>query len=470
LAIADNLREAVSALLGISSYMPPGKGYGPQLDDKSVRIAREALGGQLQPLPTTRLRWYLKDLEWAQMQADAGNIQPAAQLYRAMRRDGALTGLLGSRTAGLIRLPKKYYGDSEICDALRDSNGSRSVFDEMHPPAELAAVDADGVCLGIGIAERVPVAGRKYPVMVRLEPEYLQYRWNENRWYFLSIAGALPITPGDGRWVLHVPGPRMSPWTFGIWPALGRSFINKEHAMMHRSNYCAKLANPARAAVAPKGAAEQERRGFLRRVMAWGVNTVFEMPPGWDVKLIESNGRGIDVFQKEIDTSDNEYQVAITGQAQTTTGGAGFSNAEVPNRIREDLIEQDGESLAYTLNTQSLPEYIASNYGGADAITARATNLQWETGKPKELLDQSKTLLQTAQAIVALITAMQASGREVDVNALCERFGVPLVKGGKDAGGPGGSEPVVLPKVQPKAPNPAESTPEGKAAAERYAA
>ena len=456
-----DLKSVVRALLGVSTYEPL-RGFGLELDDPTIANIREAMGGQIQPLPTTRLRWYLADLEKAQASADVGNLQPAAQLYRAMKRDGVLQGLLSARSAGLIRLPKKYYGDVEVTDMLRAGNGTRPVFDEMLPPAELAAIVSDGVALGVGLAELVPVDGRPYPVMVRLDPEYLQYRWQENRWYFLSIAGALPITPGDGRWVLHVPGPRMSPWHFGLWPALGRSFINKEHAMMHRSNYSAKLANPARAAVSPKGGVEQERRGFLKKVIAWGVNTVFELPPGWDVKLIESNGRGIDVFQKEIDTSDNEYQVAITGQAQTTEGGSGFSNAEVPNQIREDLIIGDGDSAAYTVNTQVLPQFLVRNFGGPTAITERATNMQWETGKPKELEAASKTLLQTAQAIAALVQATAASGRQLNVDALCERFAIPLVDDNAGVSNPGGVNPLVVAKTIESPPAP---TPEGQAAA-----
>jgi hypothetical protein len=432
MGVRAQLRDRVAALLGVSAYQPQKQGYGPELDDRIVEEIREALGGQLQPVPTTKLRWYLADLERAQSQADAGDLMMAAQLHRAMRRDGVLAGLLGTRAGGLVRLPKRFYGDATIAEDLRAKNGSRSVFDEMFPPSELTQLASDGTSIGIGVAELVPVEGRDYPVMIRLDPEYLRYRWTENRWYFSSVAGLLPITPGDGRWILHTPGARMSPWNAGLWPALGRSFINKEHAMLHRSNYSAKLANPARAAFAPPGASEPQRKNFIQKLIAWGVNTVFEMPPGWDVKIIESNGVGNEVFQKEIDTSDLEFMVAIAGQLVTTTGGTGFANADIHRRIREDLIKSDGDALAYTINTQGIPQYIVAKYGDA-ALDSRWTSVEWDTSTPKELEAEARTLLSVAQAIGQLAEVLRGVDRRLNIDELATRFAIPLAPAANDA-------------------------------------
>ena len=426
-SIARRIRER---LLGISAYQR-GDGYGPSLDDAQVEELREALGGNLSQQPVTRIRWYLRDLESAAYAADSGDLSQAARLYRSMRRDGVISGLLGTLTSGVVALPKKFYGEFGI-DALKARNGTRSVFDDMFPPSERALLAADGEVLGVGVAEMVPVEGRDFPVMVRLEPEFLRYRWIENRWYYLSVAGMLPITPGDGRWILHTRGGRIGPWMSAKWPALGRSFINKEHALLHRSNYSAKLANPARVAEAPAAATENQRKSWLQKVMAWGINTVFETPPGYTVKLLESNGKGFDVFQAEIDTSNQEIMITLIGSTVMVDGGAGFQNGDLFRAVKIDIIRDIASSLDYTLNTQALPKFIADNYG-EDAIE-RGACVESDVARPRDLVAEAQSMTQAAAAITSLREMLANEGRELDVDELTTRFGIPI-KGDRDGDG-----------------------------------
>ena len=419
-------RDVAAALLGVSAYAAPSSNL-PSLEDASVERIRESLGGQLSPMPTTRLRWHLADLEAAQAAADSGDLSSAAQLYRAMRRDGVYAGILSTRTGGLVRLPKRFYGNPDIVEALKKRNGTRSVFDEMHPPSELKLLADDGTNLGVGVAELLPVEGRDYPVLVRLDPEWLRYRWNENRWYYLSIAGALPITPGDGRWVLHTPGGRVSPWQHGIWHACGRAWINKEHAIMYEANWEAKLANSARVAVAPQGASEQQKLAWFQKVMAWGVNSVFGLTPGYDVRLLESNGRGYESFTQTIQRSDREYMIALAGQVVTTDGGVGFANADIHKSIRADLIQETGDALAHTINTQTLPPWIASRWG-VEAIQDGAL-VEWDVRPPADLKEEAESYQATAKAIVDLGAALNPYGRKIDVDEITSRGGVPALPG-----------------------------------------
>src|ERR1700754_1191702 len=182
----ERLLAASAALLGISTYEPvPGDAIGPS--DAAVESARRMFGGSLVPIPVTRTRWYMSELEAAEHMANQGDLSWAAQLMSAARKDGTVAGVLSTRTSGLVRLPKVFRGNAGMVAALEQGHGKvRSEFDEMCPPTDLAVFAADGELLGVAIGELVPVQGRAFPVFVRLDPQFLRFRWNENRWYYLS--------------------------------------------------------------------------------------------------------------------------------------------------------------------------------------------------------------------------------------------------------------------------------------------
>jgi len=436
-----NVAQRMAALLGISAYSAPPPSASLGLEAESVEAIRKAMGGQLAQLPTTQTRWYLADLEDAEHLADSGDLSLAARLMRSARKDGKFAGVLSTRTGGLVRLPKRFRGAPEIVSVLEVGHqGVRSVFDEMLPATELALLAADGLLLGVGVAELVPVEGRDYPVLVRLDPEFLRYRWAENRWYYASVAGLIPITPGDGRWVLHTPGGRQAPWQNGLWRAVGRAYIRKEHASLHKDNWEGKLANPARVAVAPQGASEPQKDSWFRAVMAWGVNTVFGMTPGYDVKLVESNGRGWESFDKTKADCDEEMIVAVAGQTVTTDGGAGFQNSDIHKSIRADLIKETADGLSYTVNTQALPPFVVERFG-LEALDEPAV-MEWDVTPPKDRNSEALSLQTTAGAISALTDAVEPHGLQIDVPQLCARFAVPI-RG--DANGDGSPETSAKP-------------------------
>lgn len=417
----SRIASAVAALMGISAYATPyTKTSGLALDSEQVEQIRETQGGQIQPIPTPHPRWYMADLEVIEMQTERGEMAMAGKLWRSMKRDGWILGLSETLCAGLVSLPKRFRGDQELIQELSAETDSRSIFDEMFPVSELALLAADRKALGIAVAELVPVVGRDYPVLVRLDPEFLWYRWNEGRWYYQSIAGSLPITPGDGRWLLWTAG-RMNPWQAGLWKALGRAFITKEHAILHRANYSAKLANPARVAHAAAGATEDLRTGFFAKLAAWGLNTVFELPPGWEVELLESNGRGWEVFSEEIDGANTEIMIALAGQTVTVDGGSGFSNADIHRVIRADLIERLGAELSYLINTQGIPAWIVSRYG--EAALSRQVAVSWDVSRPAEMKDEAETF----KALGEAVSSLEDAGITPDRKELCSRFGLPAL-------------------------------------------
>jgi hypothetical protein len=416
------LSDRIKAMMGFTVYQETGPGPGLAIDDPSIEMTRRAVGGEIQPIPVTQTRWYLRDLEQASAEADSGNFSRIGQLYRSCRRDGVLRGLIATRTDGIVRLPKRFYGSNPaIIERLRAKNGSRSVFDEMCPPGQLGALASDGLHLGFGLAELVPVVGRSYPVLHRLDPQWLQFNWGDCRWYYNSRAGRIPVNGGDGRFVLHLPYGPLHPWQWGLIWAVGRAFINKEHAEMTRAGFIAGVANPAKILQSPTGASEQHRRGIFEHLINWGPNTALELPVGFEGKLLEVTGQAWQTYQQEVNTCDNEMMVALAGQVVTTTGGTGFANADVHRLIRADLIKSTAEDLAYTINTQILPLYVEHEFG-SEALEA-GTMMEWDISTPKDLEAETKVLNGLATGVMAL---RQVYGDRLDVDEYASRFGIPL--------------------------------------------
>jgi len=433
-SFGDSVRETLLHLAGWFGYDPsPYAGAYLDLDSEEAEEARSRFGGQIQLPPVTRTRWYQKDVETAEYAANSGSMMLAAQLMAYAWRDGVLSGVMSTRTDGLVRLPKTFRGPSDILEDLRSSDlSSRPVFDEMFPPGELALLARDGIGLGVGVGELRWVEARSYPVFVRLDPQYLIYRWQEDRWWYQSVIGLLPITPGDGRWVLHTPGGRQTPWQAGLWRCLARAAIRKDHAALGRDNWERKLANPARVAIAPQGAAEPHRQSWFRKVMAWGMNTVFGLTPGYDVKLLESNGRGADSFTETIKAQNEEMIIAVAGQTVTTEGGIGFANADVHKSIRADLIQATAQGLAYTVNTQGIPAYVAAVFG--EDRLGECPVVAWDTTPPKDLTATATALSMAGQAIVSVREALAADGFELDTRAMCSQYGIPIREPAGDEG------------------------------------
>jgi len=416
------LRDTLAALLGVSTYE---KAPASQVDWKRVSEHRAEHAGSITRQSYTQTRWYVADLEDAVRMADAGNLQKAARLWKAMRRDAVISGLMSTCTDGLVRLPKRFYGDAQQIEELESRNGTRSVFDEMFPAAELAKLAADGRVLGAGVAELLPVKGREFPVMVTLDPEWLQYDFSDGRWYYDSAVGRLPITPGDGRWILHLPGGRTNPWQTGLWYPLGDAWIPKTHARGYRNTWESKLANPARVAVSPAGASEEQEQSWFEAVMAWGVNPVFGMKPGYDVKLVESNGRGWESFAKTNADANTEFMIAIAGQTVTTDGGAGFQNSDIHKTIRADIIKAIADGVAHTANTQGLPPWVVNRWG-KEALRTRAT-VEWDVTPPKDRNAEATAMVTFSNAIKGLREALAPYRKDVDVVALSQAHGIPLV-------------------------------------------
>ena len=426
--VPPDLRNQV---MGVSAYQ---KDLGPgarSLDDPEVEKLRKTVGGQLTPFTTSQTRWFLSEWEGAIKAADVGNLGPAARLVNQMVSDGLIHGLLDVRTGGIIRLPRKFRGPKEIIEDLEKTSGAyaTSVFDALIPEPDLVAFIRDYVTLNVAVGELVPCEGRDFPKFVRHNPEQLQYIWAENQWYFLSMVGRIPITPGDGRWVMAL-GATEQPWRYAPWKALGRAFITKETAINAELNFVNKLANPAIVAKSPLGANDPQRFSFMQGVINWGFNTIFELLPGWELDKIEVSGTGFETYQHLIQQANESIMIALAGQVVTTTGGSAFANVDAHKSISAYLTVQTAEAIALTINQQILPYYLVSRWGmtTVEEIERAAVSVTWDIEPPLDRKTEADALISFGNALKATTEALAPYGVKPDAIAMANQFGIPLIE------------------------------------------
>lgn len=435
--IATAVFTAIRPMSPQNDAQPPPRAVAAPLPRKRRQSGARRL------VPVTETRYLRADIEAARRMADSGDMSKAARLADALRGDGVADGLLSTRTGGLVRLPRLFTGTPAAVSWLRGAEGHPGVFDRVFPSTELELLARDGLCLGIAVGEFIQEPWARYPHLVRLQPEFLRYRRWEDRWYYQSERGLEPVSPGDGRWLLHRAGGEIDPWKAGLIWALAKAFVDREHAELMRANYGAKLANPARVAVAPQGAAEEQKQAWFRRVMAWGVNTVFGLTPGYDVKLLESNGQGTEVWKDELEHGERIYCIQIAGQIVTVTGGSGFANAGIHASIRSDLVQATGQSLARDLNEQGITPLVCEFVSAND--NAR---VEWDTRPPADLKAGAEALTACGKAISDLAGALKPYGLDVDVQSIAARFNVPIAGDVDGDGSPdksSGPRPIASP-------------------------
>jgi len=417
------LLDAVARFVGRSVYEGKTPKVGMHVRSAAVERIREILGGNITPPPFTQLEWFLEEVDEARVAADLGDLSRAGQLLRALRGDSVISGLLRTKAGGCVRLPKKWSGSERlIADLTSKDIGSIANFDLLCPPSEIQAMAADADFLQVALGELVPVEDRAFPVLRRRDPEFLFYNWAHGRWYYRSNAALIPIDPGDGNWVLHIAGPLTAPWQFGSWLALGRAWCRKDACQHLKSRWEFTLANPARVAKSPSGATKEQRLAHFQQVMAWGVATVFGLPPGWDAAILESKGEGWQGFDSSIKSYNEEIMIALAGQLVSITGGTGFSSEDLYANVRFDLIRDTVVPLAHTINTQIIPAYVFMVHG-EDALDD-CPSFEFEVKRPDDLKAKAAALTALGQALKQIDEIATRKGIDIELVDLLAEFGV----------------------------------------------
>lgn len=370
----------------------------------------------------TLIDWTPAQIRTAEVLADGGNLQLAADLCETLLADDRIHGVLTARTRGLLGLDVEF---EKAGDRRRSGRAVRALeagedWWAAFPEQELGALLDWGVLLNVGLA-KIAWADREdsprvIPRLSRWHARWLRYDWDLREWRVATDGGReVVIAPGDGTWVLHTPAGAHRPWADGAWRSLSRWWLLKHYARQDFARHSEIHGTPIRAGIAPETSNRTDRQELASDLADLGRDTGMCLPPGYDLKLVEATARTWEMFRAQVEMADLAIAIRLAGQNLTTdVSGGSLAAAKVHQIVRSDLIRFDGEAAATTLHDQALTWWAELNFGDRRLAPWPA----WDTDVPEDAL----VAAQTREAQGKAIAALRAAGVKLD--PVFEEFGL----------------------------------------------
>lgn len=371
----------------------------------------------------------------AETAADSGHLAQAARLCESMLGDDRIQGCLQEvRVRGLLGLdlsfePGMGRGRGKAVRFLE----AEEDWDAAYPDYALCEMMTWGIMLGVGPAwndwqkrERPSGAARQIPVLQNWPAQYLRCDTTTGRWYALQADGSeREIVPGDGLWILHAPYGLNRPWARGSWRALSRWFLLKEYAKADWGRYSERHGMGLFAGFAPEGANPEDRKKLAADLANIARDSEIALPPGYDVKLVESTANTWTTFKAQIDMANLAIAINLLGQnLQTEVQGGSYAAAKALGNVKNSILKADAWSGATTLHDQSIVYWAEYNFQRDNARKLAPWPI-WNTDLPEDLKSKADTLNVAGRAL----TTWETAGVPVDKEKYAESFNVPVKEG-----------------------------------------
>lgn len=411
--------------------------------------------------------WTPEHIRTAESAANWGQTQYAANICEWILGDDRAGPLLAMRVEALLGLSPTFEGAG---DRRRRDRAVRAIeaeddFYNAYDDAELGQLLTWGVLLGFAPArhnwQTDPKTGRTLPCPEFWHPQHLRWDFTSRTWK-VQVATAntgdssgveQDLTPGNGTWILHCPYGKNRPWVYGLWRGLSRLVLLKAYALADWARHSEKGALLVGTTGIIPGI-DYETTAIQRQQLAAdiydrGREAVAVLPPGIDLKLVESTANTRNIYEAQINMANIAIAVAIRGGNLTTEVTAGsFAAAETQERLGDDAKRRfDGQKLTETLHKQSLSYWAEYNFGDPRL----APYPVYPVDERDDLKLQADTMTKAAAALVA----MQSLGMRIDIQKFAQHFEI--------------DEFISAPDGQPYATSPTPPTPAAPAPKEKLA-
>jgi len=432
---------------------------------------RQADTGQagVEPGVRTFTTWTPALLRSAEIQAENGNLRAAASLTDWILSDDRVQGALHTRVQALLGLDPTFEQSGDKRRSRRVVNALEAKEDwwASYPEQELWLMLAWGILLGVvplrhGWLQAEGHGGRVLPCPAFWHPQHLRSDGLTREWKIRVQLGPQGgtveqvLTPGDGEWILHTPYGANRPQMLGLWRGLARWVLLKYLAMSDWANASAKgstltATNEGASGTSSEGRnAERHRDQLARDIYERGKDGVVVLPPGFDLKLIQTAANSETIYRSQIELANSAIAVAARGGNLTTEVKEGSRAAiEVQERLGDQAkLQFDGQSLTTTIHDQSLNWWALFNFGDA----ALAPWPIYPTAPKRDLGNRAKAIVSATDAAEGILSLglqieQQAFIDEWELSAWVKPGGQLLERPAPNpAGPPPGEDPAPDPE------------------------
>lgn len=378
--------------------------------------------------------WTVSTVRTAVDAHERGDFAASALLAEAMERNPRVYSALDTRVKGAAGLPFSFEVDEKAppTRGAAELERVREMWPRVCPEQTVKDLLRWASTMGFALAEVAwsTVGGVWEPRLRAVHPYWVSWSELDERFEVQTRDGIVPVEPGDGWLLFGYAGER--PWMRGVVRCLALEDHIRSLAVRDWARWSEVHGMPIRGAKVPASASEEDKDRFFEDISALGNESTVMLPQGdtpgasFGVELVEARtAEASKGFQALLSEVASDIAIALLGQNLTTqvTGGS-LAAAKVHDRVRQDYLEDDTETLSTALREQVLVPWARFNTRGGDARLAPWP--RWNAATPEDREAMSRVMQTAGNAIATWNSALAAAGSEVDVLALAERFGVPV--------------------------------------------